>query len=158
MRLSAWGSPRPSQSNFPPCRLEAIHLADLPAHSQSRTSSSLSSPANRPADFAIPSLCYPVEDWSLLSASYGEKTKKLILASSDSELGHPLSTYMKQVWLCSAPPQNAFLCTWSQSGLPAFLPPEHSFLSPPPPPLVHAADATFSLLEPLCGPADKSSE
>ena len=68
-------------------------------------------------------LCHLGEDWSPLSASYGEKKKKnLILATSDPEQGHPLCTYMKQVCLCSALHPQMLSCVHglSQASPPSF--------------------------------------
>lgn len=103
MMLSTWGFPRSSEPNFPCCRLRATLLTGL-SQGQTSTSSNFSSPANRPADLAIPSLCHLVEDWSPLSASYGGKKKKLILATSDPEQGTPTVHLCEEVCLCSAPP------------------------------------------------------
>ena len=160
MVLTTWGFPRSSQPSFPCCRLRATVLTGL-SQGHTSTSSNFSSPANRPADFAIPSLCHLGEDWSPLSASYGEKKKKkpLILATSDPEQGHPLCTYMKQVCLCSAPPPPECFPVCMESVRPPRLPsPEHSFLSPPSPPLVVAANSKFSSLQQLCWAADNTSE
>lgn len=96
MMLPTWGFPRPSQPNFPCCTLRATLLTGL-SQGQTSTSSNVSSPTNRPADLAIPSLCHLVEDWSSRSAFYGgKKKKKLILATSDPEQGTPT------VHLCEA--------------------------------------------------------